>query len=58
MKGSAEKARKKHDVVVPGDHLGSAEEYKFGEGTYERLGHVYANRAGYKVVKKLNENVC
>ena len=57
MKESTEKARIKHDVVVPGEHLGSAEEYKPGEGTYERFSQVYANRAGYKVVQKENENV-
>jgi hypothetical protein len=58
MKGSVEKAKKKHDVVVPGEFLGSAEEYKSGEGTYVRFCQVYANRSGFKVVEKPNENVC
>ncbi|CAB3976608.1 Exosome complex component CSL4 [Paramuricea clavata] len=56
MKGSVEKAKKKHDVVVPGEFLGSAEEYKSGEGTYVRFCQVYANRSGFKVVEKPNEN--
>jgi exosome complex RNA-binding protein Rrp4 len=46
------------DIVVPGAYLGSAETYKSGEGTYVRFCQVYANRAGYKVVEKVNENVC
>ena len=58
MKGSVEKDKKKHDVVVPGEYLGSDEEYKPGEGTYVRFCQVYANRAGYKVIEKSNENVC
>ena len=49
-------AEKKHDIVVPGEYLGPAEEFKSGEGTYVRFCQVYANRAGYKMVKKLNEN--
>lgn len=43
-------------VVVPGDRLCSVEEYNQGVGTYDRFGHIYANRAGYKVVEKLAEN--
>lgn len=58
MKGRVEKSRKKYDVVVPGEYLGSAEEYSPGDGTYERFCQVYANRAGYKVVEKRDENVC
>lgn len=57
MKESVEKAGEKPGVVVPGECLGSAEEFKSGEGTYVRFGQVYANRAGYKIVEKHDENV-
>ena len=56
---SIDKKREEHlDVVVPGDRLGSLDKYSPGAGTYVRFGHLYANRAGYKVVERLNEKVC
>ncbi len=58
MKRSVEKAKMRHDIVVPGEYLGSDEEYKSGEGTYVRFCRIYANCTGYKVVEKPNENVC
>lgn len=47
----------KPTVVVPGDRLGSVDEYNSGSGTFIRFGHVYANRAGYKVVKETTVSV-
>ena len=44
-------------VAVPGDRLGSVDEYTAGAGTYVRFGHVYANRAGFKVMEERNDKV-
>ena len=35
-------------VVIPGERLGSIEQYSLGNGTYIRHGYVYASLAGYK----------
>ncbi|XP_058972702.2 exosome complex component CSL4-like [Pocillopora verrucosa] len=35
-------------VVIPGERLGSIEQYSPGNGTYIRHGYVYASLAGYK----------
>lgn len=35
-------------VVIPGERLGSLEQYTPGNGTYIRHGYVYASLAGFK----------
>lgn len=57
MKKFDEKEKNKYEIVVPGQYLGPTDEYKCGEGTYVRFCQIYANRAGYKTVEKMNENV-
>lgn len=37
-------------VVVPGERLGSLEQYVAGNGTYSRHGYLYSSLAGLKHV--------
>ncbi|EDO49274.1 predicted protein [Nematostella vectensis] len=39
-------------IAVPGERLGSAEQYSAGNGTYSRHGHIYSCLAGYRHVEK------
>ena len=41
-------------VAIPGERLGSLEQFSPGNGTYVRHGYVYASLAGYKF-KQLQE---
>ena len=48
-------ANEKKAVAVPGERLGSLEEYLPGKGTYIRHGYLYSSLVGFKHVEK-NEN--
>ena len=39
-------------VAIPGERLGSLEEFSSGNGTYTRHGYVYASLAGYKQLQE------
>lgn len=46
-------------VAIPGERLGSLEQFSSGNGTYVRHGHVYASLAGYKQLQESeNGEVC
>lgn len=46
-------------VVIPGERIGSLEQYSPGNGTYIRHGYVYASLAGYKQLhNQTNGEVC
>lgn len=46
-------------VAIPGERLGSLEQFSPGNGTYVRRGHVYASLAGYKQLQEQeNREVC
>ena len=38
-------------VAIPGERLGSLEQFSPGNGTYIRHGYVYASLAGYRQVQ-------
>lgn len=44
-------------VVIPGDRIGSAEEYAKGKGIYEENGELFAAVAGHLVVKGRVANI-
>lgn len=48
-------------VAIPGERLGSLEQFSPGNGTYVRHGYVYASLAGYKFTQlqeQQNGEVC
>lgn len=46
-------------VAIPGERLGSLEQFSLGNGTYVRHGYVYASLAGYRQVQEQqNGEVC
>ncbi|XP_071947205.1 exosome complex component CSL4-like [Antedon mediterranea] len=38
-------------ICIPGERLGSTEEYTAGEGTFIRQGYICSSRAGHKIVE-------
>lgn len=46
-----------NNFVVPGDLVGTSEEYLPGKGTYEENGNIYANMTGNIVVDKKERSV-
>ncbi|WP_255668527.1 hypothetical protein [Methanooceanicella nereidis] len=45
------------DFVVPGDLLGTSEEFISGEGTYEESGNIFANATGKIKINKRERSV-
>lgn len=46
-------------VAIPGERLGSLEQFSPGNGTYVRHGYVYASLAGYRQLQEQqNGEVC
>lgn len=46
-------------VAIPGERLGSLEQFSSGNGTYVRHGYVYASLAGYRhLLEQENGEVC
>ena len=41
-------------IVIPGERLGSTEEYDAGPGSYSRQGYIYASLVGVKKIVEKN----
>lgn len=46
----------KTSVCVPGERLGSTNEYQVGPGTYNRQGFIYSSLAGFKHVRETGKD--
>ena len=46
-----------NNFVVPGDLVGTSEEYLPGNGTYEENGNIYANITGKIAINKKERSV-